>query len=84
MFLPNLPGATFVQGGTFIPESRVCPMQSYEIKLPSQTFLDGRFSPWRKLRQVGCYAVAKLRLVTLIDFNRENLLNLESPNGLRR
>ena len=23
MFLPNVPGATFIQGGTFIPESRV-------------------------------------------------------------
>ena len=22
-FLPNLPGATFIQGGTFIPDSRV-------------------------------------------------------------
>ena len=24
MFLPNVPGATFIQGGTFIPDSRVC------------------------------------------------------------
>ena len=23
LFLPNVPGATFIQGGTFIPESRV-------------------------------------------------------------
>ena len=23
MFLPNVPGAMFIQGGTFIPESRV-------------------------------------------------------------
>ena len=23
-FLQNIPGATFIQGGTFIPESRVC------------------------------------------------------------
>ena len=23
LFLPNLPGATFIQGGTFIPDSRV-------------------------------------------------------------
>ena len=22
-FLPNVPGATFIQGGTFIPDSRV-------------------------------------------------------------
>ena len=42
-----------------------CPIQSYEIKLPPQPFLDGRFSPWRKLRQVGCYDVAKFRLVTI-------------------
>ena len=40
-------------------------LQSYEIKLPSQAFLDGRSSPWRKLRQVGCYDVAKFRLVTI-------------------
>ena len=39
--------------------------QSYEIKLPSHAFLDGRSSPWRKLRQVGCYDGAKFRLVTL-------------------
>ena len=39
--------------------------QSYEIKLPSQAFLDGRSSPWRKLRQVECYDAAKLRLVTI-------------------
>ena len=39
--------------------------QSYEIKLPSQAFLDGRSSPWRKLREVGCYDVAKFRLVTI-------------------
>ena len=39
--------------------------QSYEIKLPSQAFLDGRSSPWRKLRQVACYDVAKFRLVTI-------------------
>ena len=37
--------------------------QSYEIKLPSQAFLDGKSSPRRKLRQVGCYDVAKFRLV---------------------
>ena len=37
----------------------------YEIKLPSQVFLDGRSSPWRKLRQVGCCDVAKFRLVTV-------------------
>ena len=24
LFLPNFPGATFIQGGTFIPDSRVC------------------------------------------------------------
>ena len=23
LFLPNFPGATFIQGGTFIPDSRV-------------------------------------------------------------
>ena len=23
LFLPNVPGATFIQGGTFIPDSRV-------------------------------------------------------------
>ena len=23
-FLPNFPGATFIQGATFIPDSRVC------------------------------------------------------------
>ena len=39
--------------------------QSYEMKLPSKAFLDGRSSPWRKLRQVGCYDVAKFRLVTI-------------------
>ena len=40
-------------------------VQSYEIKLPSQAFLDGRSSPWIKFRQVGCYDVAKFRLVTI-------------------
>ena len=39
------------------------PPQSYEIKLPSQAFLDRRSSPWRKLRQFGCYDVAKFRFV---------------------
>ena len=39
--------------------------QSYEIKLPSQAFLDGKSSPGRKLRQVGCYDVAKFRLATI-------------------
>ena len=28
-------------------------IQSYEIMLPSQAFLDGRSSPWRRLIQVG-------------------------------
>jgi len=40
-------------------------LQSYKIKLPSQAFLDERFSPWTKLRQVGCYDLAKVRLVTI-------------------
>ena len=39
--------------------------QSYEIKLPSQAFLDGRSSPCKILRQVGCKDVAKFRLVTI-------------------
>ena len=39
--------------------------QSYEIKLASQAFLDGRSSPWRKLRQVRCLDVAKFWLVTI-------------------
>ena len=32
----------------------ICWEQSYEINLPSQAFLDGRSSRWRKLRQVWC------------------------------
>ena len=43
-------------------------VQSYEIKQPSQAFLDGRSSPWKKLRQVGCYAVARFRLVTIDSY----------------
>ena len=27
-FLPNFPGAMFIQGGTFIPDSRVCTLTS--------------------------------------------------------
>ena len=27
LFLPNVPGATFIQGGTFIPDSRVADAQ---------------------------------------------------------
>ena len=42
--------------------------QSYEIKLPFQAFLDGRYSPWRKSRLVGCYDVANYRLVTIDSF----------------
>ena len=37
-----------------------CRLQRYEIKVPSQIFLDGR-----KLRRVGCYDVAKFRLVKI-------------------
>ena len=28
-FLPNFPGATFIQGGTFIPDSRVGESEDY-------------------------------------------------------
>ena len=28
-FLPNFPEATFIQGGTFIPDSRVCTLSLY-------------------------------------------------------
>ena len=34
-----------------LPSQHLKPL-SYEIKLPSQAFPDGRFSLWRKLRQV--------------------------------
>ena len=40
-------------------------IQSYEIELPSQASLDGRFLPRRKLRHVWCYNVANFRLVTI-------------------
>ena len=40
-------------------------MQSYEIKLPSQAFLDWRFLHLRKLREIGCHDVAKFRFVTI-------------------
>ena len=33
LFLPNVPGATFIQGGTFIPESRVCTLKVFTIKV---------------------------------------------------
>ena len=56
------------QGFFFAILFRVTSKQSYEIKLPSQAFLDGRASPWRKLRQVGCYDVAKFRLVTIESY----------------
>ena len=45
--------------------------KSYEIKLTSQAFLDGRSLPWRKLKQV-------------LIFNRENLQNFKSQKGPRR
>ena len=32
LFLPNVPGATFIQGGTFIPDSRVQPLIKNPIK----------------------------------------------------
>ena len=48
-----------------IIKTQVTFRQSYEIKLPSQAFLDGRTLPWRKLRQVGCYDVAKFKLVRI-------------------
>ena len=44
-------------------------LQSYEIKLPSQAFLDGRSLPRRKLRQVGCYDVGFLNPKMAIEGN---------------
>ena len=31
IILPNFPGATFIQGGTFIPDSRVCDMTRFDL-----------------------------------------------------
>ena len=43
LFLPNVPGATFIQGGTFIPESRVplfeqkkCHLMTFSWRLESK------------------------------------------------
>ena len=47
----------------------------YEVTLYKIHTLDGRSSPWRKLRQVGCYDVAKFRLVT--NNNRQLCINLQ-------
>ena len=66
---PTPPDANKLQYATAGPDTSGCQSddftQSYEIKLPSQTLLDGTFSPYRKLRQVGCYDVAKFRLVKI-------------------
>ena len=35
-FLPNFPGATFIQGGTFIPDSRVTKYNFFNIKKSRQ------------------------------------------------
>ena len=32
LFLPNVPGAMFIQGGTFIPDSRVCVSEGIRVK----------------------------------------------------
>ena len=39
--------------------------QSYEIKLPSQAFIDQISSPWEKIKTGWGYDVAKFRLVTI-------------------
>ena len=51
LFLPNVPGATFIQGATFIPESRVhtfCLHSEPKLRIALQ-FGNG----WGKERPVG-------------------------------
>ena len=36
LFLPNVPGATLIKGGTFIPESRVAKLQYTHASKPEQ------------------------------------------------
>ena len=40
-YLPNFPGATFIQGGTFIPDSRVYKFEEdmNKIKIKHDNFL---------------------------------------------
>ena len=38
MFLPNVPGAMFIQGGTFIPESRVDTEKKYFPQFHKENF----------------------------------------------
>ena len=39
LFLPNVPGAMFIQGGTFIPDSRVFKSMGYEYsRMPNEAF----------------------------------------------
>ena len=42
LFLPNVPGATIIQGGTFIPESRV-PVVIWH------TLVESVITPWREM-----------------------------------
>ena len=55
LFLPNFPGATFIQGGTFIPESRVTSrqIQSGLCGLISRIWLDF-------MNQIPCTEIRKL------------------------
>ena len=76
-FLPNFPGAMFIQGATFIPDSRV---YSWSIEPLSLLHSKLKFE-WVTLESMICRSVTKLNLVTYIylfwetDYNQPFQIN---------
>ena len=48
LFLPNVPGAMFIQEGTFIPDSRVC-----EVYCPMEASLNYNMAPETRNQEGG-------------------------------
>ena len=78
-FLPNFPGATFIQGGTFIPDSRV----DINVILGKEQseLADLAWSPFSKVFYWENFA---LRAENWNFYPKRNLLHCPETNGFER
>ena len=63
MILPNVPGAMFIQGGTFIPDSRVSTRYIMLEQTQSNPYKIERFSPKFRFQDAPSVVTAHLTLL---------------------